>query len=163
MPPTARLCNYARLIPRGEGTAPRAKVDWSAPFQPCRELFPQPRYHAAMHPNKPVHAENIPTPTERLRRQVPHEEIAQRAEKLWRERSCPAGSDEAIWLEAESQLKAEAESQPVSGTASRPYVDEPAAQLRPRTKTQDPADSAAQTRSATDKKSRQTAGKLRNQ
>jgi hypothetical protein len=116
-----------------------------------------------MHPDKPVHANNVPTATDRLRQQVPHEEIARRAEKLWHERSCPAGSDEAIWLEAESQLKGEAESRPVSGTESRPYVDEPGQQLRTRTKTQDPTDAAAQTRSATDKKSRQSAGKLRHQ
>lgn len=116
-----------------------------------------------MHSDKPVHAQNVPTPTERLRQQVPHEEIARRAEQLWRERNCPAGSDQAIWLEAESQLKAQAESRPVAGTESRPYVDEPGTQLRSRTKTQDPADSAVQPRSATDKKSRQTGGRLRNQ
>ena len=116
-----------------------------------------------MHPDKPVHADNVPTRTADTRRNISHEQIVQRAEKLWSERSCPAGSDEAIWLEAESQLKAEAESRPVAGTEARPYVDEPGTQLKTRTKTQDPADAAAQTRSATDKKSRQTAGKLRNQ
>ena len=120
---------------------------------------------AVMSPNKPVHAENSPTPTERPRRQVAHEEIARRAEQLWRERSCPAGSDEQIWLEAESQLKAEAESRPVSGTASRPYVDEPAKPVRAQTKSRDPADAAAQTRSSTEStsKAKKSAGKLRNQ
>jgi hypothetical protein len=114
-----------------------------------------------MNPDKPVRANNIPT--SQPRRQIPHEQIAARAEKLWRQRNCPAGSDDAIWLEAESQLQAEAEARPVAGTESRPYVDEPAKQLRSRTKVQDPADAAAQTRSATDAKSRKSAGKLRNQ
>lgn len=113
--------------------------------------------------DKPVHAHNVPTPTGPQGSPVPHEEIARRAEKLWRDRSCPAGSDEAIWLEAESQLKGEAESRPVSGTESRPYVDEPGQPLRSRTKTQDPADAGAQTRSATENKTRFNARKLRNQ
>jgi hypothetical protein len=30
-----------------------------------------------------------------------HEEIATRAETLWRERGCPLGSDDELWLEAE--------------------------------------------------------------
>jgi hypothetical protein len=114
-----------------------------------------------MNPDKPVHAAN--TPTERPRQQIPHEQIARRAEQLWRERSCPAGSDEAIWLEAESQLQAEAEARPVSGTESRPYIDEPAKPIRSRTKSRDPADAAAQPRSATEGKAKQSAGKLRNQ
>lgn len=116
-----------------------------------------------MNPDKPVHAENVPTPTEKPRRQVPREEIVLRAEQLWRERGQPAGNDEAIWLEAESELQAKAESQPVSGTESRPYVDEPAKPVRSRTKVQDPSEAGAQTRSATDAKSKQSAGKLRNQ
>jgi hypothetical protein len=86
------------------------------------------------------------------RRQVPREEIARRAEKIWRDRNCPAGSDDAIWLEAESQLQAEAESRPVSGTPSRPYTDEPATPVRSQTKSRDPAESAAQTRSPTEGK-----------
>jgi hypothetical protein len=118
-----------------------------------------------MNPDKPVQARNVPTQTsgDYSRGQVPHEQIVERAQKLWRERSSPSGQDEAIWLEAEAQLKAESESKPVAGTESRPYVDEPAQQLKTRTKTQDPTDAAAQTRSATDKKSKQSAGKLRNQ
>ena len=114
-----------------------------------------------MSSNKPVHARNVPTPTERPRRQFPHEEIARRAEKLWHERNRPSGTDEAIWLEAESQLQAEFESQPVSGTESRPYVNEPAKPIRVQTKSRDPADAAAQTRSATNAKSKPTAKKLR--
>ena len=116
-----------------------------------------------MNPSKPVHAANVPTPTERPRRQFLHEEIARRAEKLWLDRNRPIGVDEAIWLEAESQLQAEAESRPVSGTDSRPLVDEPAQPVRSQTKSRDPADAAAQTRSATEGKSRNSAGRIRNQ
>jgi hypothetical protein len=76
-------------------------------------------------------------------------EWAARAEKLWHDRNCPTGQDEAIWLEAESQLLAEAETRPVAGTPSRPYVDEPARQVSDRTKVQDPTGSAVQTRSET--------------
>jgi hypothetical protein len=115
-----------------------------------------------MSPDKPVQAQNVPTPTQRPRRQFSHAEIARRAEKLWHERNRPTGSDEAIWLEAESQLQAEAESQPVAGTESRPFANEPAKPVRPQTKSRDPADAAAQTRSATDSKSKRATGKLRN-
>ncbi len=114
-----------------------------------------------MNSDKPVHAANVPT--EQPRQQIPHEQIAARAEKLWRDRNCPAGSDEAIWLEAESQLQGEAESRPVAGTPSRPYIDEPGAQIRSRTKVQDPSEAAAQTRSPTEGKSRKTKNQLRNQ
>ncbi|PTX95567.1 DUF2934 domain-containing protein [Opitutus sp. ER46] len=100
-----------------------------------------------MNPEKTVHAENVPT--EQPRQQIPHEQIAARAEKLWRDRNCPAGSDEAIWLEAESQLQAEAEARPVTGTPSRPYGGEPATPLRSHTKVQDPSEAAVQTRSDT--------------
>lgn len=118
-----------------------------------------------MNPDKPVHAHNVPTKsvTNFSRGQVPQEKIAERAKKLWLERGSPTGQDEAIWFEAEARLKAEAESKPVSGTASRPYVDEPGKPLATRTKSRDPADAAAQPRSATEGKSKQTAGKLRSQ
>ena len=116
-----------------------------------------------MNADKPVHAHNIPSPTARLRPQASHEEIARRAEKIWRDRGQPHGQDESIWLEAESMLKGEAESKPVSGTPSRPNVDEPAQPVRSKTKSRDSADAAAQTRSATDAKSKRSAGKLRNQ
>lgn len=33
------------------------------------------------------------------------EEIEARAEQIWRQRSCPQGNDESIWLEAERQLR----------------------------------------------------------
>ena len=36
-----------------------------------------------------------------------HDEIAARAEALWREKGFPQGRDEETWLEAERQLKAE--------------------------------------------------------
>jgi hypothetical protein len=116
-----------------------------------------------MSPDKPTRAENVPTPTERPRRQIAHEVIADRAKRLWRERGFPAGQDEAIWLEAESTLQSEAEARPVSGTPARPYTDEPAQPVRPQTKSRDPSDAAAQTRSNTDAQSKRSAGKLRNQ
>lgn len=114
---------------------------------------------------KPVQADNVPTPTgsDYSRGQIAHEQIAQRAEKLWRERSCPAGSDEAIWFEAEAQLKAEAESRPVAGTDARPHASEPGTPVRKNTKSRDPADAAAQTRTATESKGKPKAGTLRNQ
>jgi hypothetical protein len=34
-----------------------------------------------------------------------HQEIASRAEALWREKGCPQGCDEKIWLEAEQELR----------------------------------------------------------
>jgi hypothetical protein len=102
-------------------------------------------------------------PSTKVRQQIPHDVIARRAEKLWRDRNCPAGSDDAIWLEAESQLQAESESKPVAGTPSRPYTDEPAQNVRSQTKSRDPAEQGAQTRSGTEGKSKQSAGKLRNQ
>ena len=34
-----------------------------------------------------------------------YNEISGRAQTLWRERSCPHGSDTEIWLEAERQLR----------------------------------------------------------
>jgi hypothetical protein len=37
------------------------------------------------------------------------EQIAIRARKIWELRGCPQGRDEQIWLEAEKQLKEEAE------------------------------------------------------
>lgn len=116
-----------------------------------------------MQPDKPVHADNVPTNANRQRDQVPHEEIVRRAEQIWRERGQPAGQDDAIWLEAENQLKARAESRPVAGTESRPYVDEPGQQTRTRTKTQDPAESAVQTRSATEGRKPVKTPRLRNQ
>jgi hypothetical protein len=91
-----------------------------------------------MDSDKPTHADNRPTPDPQ--RKFPREAV-------------PAGdaSDPTRRLEAESKLQAEAESRPVSGTTSRPYRDEKAVPVRPRTRTRDPADAAAQPRSATEK------------
>lgn len=114
-----------------------------------------------MNPDKPVQANNVPT--QQPRQQVSHEQIAARAKRIWEQRQCPSGCDDAIWLEAESQLQAEGEARPVSGTPSRPYIDEPGVQLSSRTKVQDPAESAVQPRSATDPKARKNTKELRNQ
>jgi hypothetical protein len=116
-----------------------------------------------MNPDKPVQARNVPTSTDNPRRQIPREEIERRAKQIWQDRNQPSGKDEEIWLAAESQLQAEAESRPVAGTESRPYVNEPAKPVRSQTKSRDPAEAGAQTRSATDAKSKQSAGKIRNQ
>lgn len=37
---------------------------------------------------------------------VTHEEIAHRAEELWRSQGCPRNCDLVIWLEAEAELQA---------------------------------------------------------
>lgn len=160
--------NQARLLPASNGVRNRdfsgaIRVPDYARFDlHRRELLDAARYHEGpMNPDKPVHADNIPT--NQPRRQIPHEQISARAEQIWRERNQPTGNDEAIWLEAESQLQAEAESKPVAGTPSRPYVDEPAKQLRSRTKVQDPAESAVQPRAATENKARKSGKELRNQ
>ena len=33
-----------------------------------------------------------------------HESVTQRAQQIWRDRGCPSGADNEIWLEAERQL-----------------------------------------------------------
>lgn len=114
-----------------------------------------------MNPDKPVHANNVPTP--QPRQAYAHEEVKRRAEQVWRERGQPSGQDEAIWLEAESQLLAEAETKPVAGTPSRPYVDEPGTPVRTRTKVQDPTEAAVQTRHAADGQAKTKKKVLRNQ
>jgi hypothetical protein len=38
--------------------------------------------------------------------QPTHEEIAAKAHTLWKDRGCPEGIDNEIWLEAEKQLRA---------------------------------------------------------
>jgi len=120
---------------------------------------------AAMNPDKPVEAKNVPTPTPPTltRGQFTSEQINQRVEQLRRAGKSGDTADATLRLEAESQLKAESESRPVSGTDSRPYVDEPGKQLNSRTKVQDPSAAAAQTRSATDEQAKRSAGKIRNQ
>jgi hypothetical protein len=47
----------------------------------------------------PVAPSPIPPPLSPTR-----DEIARRAEALWRQRGCPEARDEEIWLEAERQL-----------------------------------------------------------
>jgi len=95
------------------------------------------------------------------RGEVSHDQIAQRADALWHERGRPQGEDEAIWLEAESTLRGELSAKPVSGTASRPYIDEPAIPLQNQTKSRDPEAAAAQTRSATEANVRSAKGTSR--
>ncbi len=119
-----------------------------------------------MNPDKTVRANNVPTATgaDYSRGQLAHDQIAERAKKLWQERNQPSGKDEQIWFEAEAQLKAEAESKPVSGTDARPLTNEPATQLKSRTKVQDPADSAVQTqRGGKDRTTPPPGHRLRNQ
>ncbi|MEY4939556.1 MAG: hypothetical protein RIQ93_1291 [Verrucomicrobiota bacterium] len=101
------------------------------------------------------------TPTEAPRRQIAREEISRRAEQLWRERNCPNGCDDQIWLEAESELQGRAEARPVSGTESRPNIDEPGSPLRRNTRSSDPSESAAQLRSATETQPRSKAEYIR--
>jgi len=36
-----------------------------------------------------------------------HQQIAQRAREIWRQKGCPVGQDEKNWIEAEAQLKRE--------------------------------------------------------
>jgi hypothetical protein len=40
-----------------------------------------------------------------------HEQIAERAKKIWQDRGCVPGFDEQNWYEAETQLKMELEVQ----------------------------------------------------
>ncbi|MFY9924847.1 MAG: DUF2934 domain-containing protein [Opitutaceae bacterium] len=49
----------------------------------------------------PIASSRIPAP---LRLRPTHLEIAAEAEVLWRQRGCPSGQDNEIWLEAERQL-----------------------------------------------------------
>ncbi len=118
-----------------------------------------------MNPDKPVHANNVPTPTPStlVRGQATEEQIDRQAEKVRREQKSPKQSEASIRLEAESQLKAEAESRPVSGTESRPYKDEAVHPIRTRTKVRDPSGAAVPTRSDTKSKAQDSEGKLRNQ
>lgn len=114
-----------------------------------------------MNPDKPVQANNVPTPTNRPRRQISHEQIVERAEKLWRDRGSPSGQDEAIWLEAESQLQSEAEAKPVAGTPARATTTEAAPPVARPTKSRDASDTPAT--APTQTKTKPAPGKLRNQ
>ena len=44
---------------------------------------------------------------QRRRAKLTHQQIAQRAQAIWKAKGCPTGQDEKNWLEAETQLKAE--------------------------------------------------------
>jgi hypothetical protein len=47
----------------------------------------------------------VPAPSApEVRATFSHEEIARRAEALWREKGCPPGCDAEIWLEAERRM-----------------------------------------------------------
>jgi hypothetical protein len=53
----------------------------------------------------------VPSPAGKtVARAIPaltHDQIAERAKRLWQQRGCPQGQDEYIWHEAERQLKRE--------------------------------------------------------
>jgi hypothetical protein len=160
-PLTVEVCS-----PRRQGGAEWSPRPTSRPrpstFEQTWELLGGSRYHRAMSSNQPNNANNIPT--DRPRRQIPHEEIALLAERIWNERNRPTDKDEAIWLEAESRLQSEAESKPVAGTESRSNGSEPAKPIRTQTKSRDPAESRPQTRSALAPAPQKPApGKFRNQ
>jgi hypothetical protein len=38
---------------------------------------------------------------------ITHQQIEERARKIWQQKGCPMGQDEKTWLEAEAQLKKE--------------------------------------------------------
>jgi hypothetical protein len=38
---------------------------------------------------------------------ITHQQIEERARKIWQQKGCPVGQDEKNWLEAEAQLKKE--------------------------------------------------------
>jgi hypothetical protein len=59
----------------------------------------------------------------------PHEQIAERARKLWMERGSPAGRDLEHWLEAEQQLRDEA-GRRKNRSGSKPGKDLDAAERR---------------------------------
>jgi len=46
-------------------------------------------------------------PIARSAQTLAHDQIAERAKRLWQQRGCPQGQDEYIWHEAERQLKRE--------------------------------------------------------
>jgi hypothetical protein len=60
---------------------------------------PPPSQEIVERPGKSRRATHVPAPT--------HEQIAQRAQEIWRQRGCPHGQDKQHWLEAEEQLKRE--------------------------------------------------------
>lgn len=60
-----------------------------------------------------------------------HDEIAVKAHSLWKDRGCPEGIDNEIWLEAENQLRGDQPPGPESrGSFSRRVQTEAAAESR---------------------------------
>ena len=53
---------------------------------------------------KTASPQSSPSPTQ-VRPAPSHGEITARAATLWRDRGCPVACDDAIWLEAERQLR----------------------------------------------------------
>lgn len=56
---------------------------------------------------KSVTSAPLPSPSASVGLDASHDQIAARAEVLWREKGCPQGRDKEVWLEAERQLRAE--------------------------------------------------------
>jgi len=55
-----------------------------------------------------VEKEPVPGPMRTgSRPAITHEQIAERARAIWRQRGCPSGDDEKNWYEAEVQLQSE--------------------------------------------------------
>ena len=55
--------------------------------------------------NNPSRKQSAPSPKQSAAAPRPsHDAISQRARELWQSRGQPSGQDDAIWLEAESQL-----------------------------------------------------------
>ena len=48
-----------------------------------------------------------------------HDQVAERAFRLWHARGCPEGSAEQDWLQAETELQSEAASSPMQSAAAR--------------------------------------------
>jgi len=73
----------------------------------------------------PLPVASNPTKSSESAAALSHEEIAVRAEALWRERGCPQGCDEGIWLEAERQLPADRRQRFASDERDRTALADP--------------------------------------
>jgi hypothetical protein len=58
-----------------------------------------------------------------------HEQIAKRAEMLWKEKGSPSGQDETFWLEAERQLTVEAQEKSPTPLSSKVSSEDPNPQM----------------------------------
>jgi len=56
--------------------------------------------------NTPTPFHSSPAADAAVDHAITHEAIARRARELWIEQGCPKNCDEAIWLEAEAELRA---------------------------------------------------------